>query len=102
MGTWASVYGERAGKDGINFQEKPPPPYVLSKTSATMPTFVGISAIGAFDDDAFPKATHTHTGTQTDQCVRLTQLTMDFPLFATAESAVHRCLLGIYTLLTTI
>ena len=64
-------------------------------------TFVGISAIGAFDDDAFPKATHTHTGTQTDQCVRLTQLTMDFPLFATAESAVHRCLLGIYTLLTT-
>ena len=39
-------------------------------------TFVGISAIGAFDDDAFPKATHTHTGTQTDQCVRLTQLTM--------------------------
>ena len=60
MGTWASVYGERAGKDGINFQEKPPPPYVLSKTSATMPTFVGISAIGAFDDDAFPKATHTH------------------------------------------
>ena len=63
-----------------------------------LPTFVGISAIGAFDDDAFPKATHTQARRER---VRLTQLTMDFPLFATAESAVHRFLLGIYTLLTT-
>ena len=59
MGTWASVYSERAGKDGINFQEKPPPPYVLSKTSATMPTFVGISAIGGASPYVSSKASAT-------------------------------------------